>query len=797
MSLLNLAWWIPLFPFLAFIVIFALMRRKHTPSGWLATGGVALSFVLSQIVFWAAVMESVKGESPTFESPAIPWFTTGLEEFTLGVYIDPVTTLMLFTTSVICLMISVYSLGYLRNCPRRNRCFAYISLGTASALGMAIFDNLLTFFIFWEIMDACSYLLVSLGHERSSAVQGSLKLFLMTKTSDLFFLSALTLIYAEIGSLAYRDVFNPNTLALLADAPFPGTSISLATAISLLLFGAAVGKSAQFPLHVWLPDAADTPTPGLALIHCATTVPAGAYLILRAFPVFAAAHPVIMGGSVAAHTIITGGSAAAHTIITEGSAAAHPGFQMTLIVAVGTLTAALSAILAVAQHDIRRGLAFSTVSQLGSVIAALGFGAYEAGAFHLMTHAFVKTLLILSSGSIRRGVELGRHHANTPRPTEEQAPTHPYDERFNPNDMMYMGGLARRMPRTFWSFLIGGLALSGFPVVTTSFWSRDRILAQAYGWNRALFWTLAVTAGLTALYSMRQICLVFFGQPRTKTAQHAEESGGTMTWPLLLLIIFAVALGWIGIPQSFPIIGGSIPDFFHRFIWPMLEPEHLAGTSAGFGQRPTTIGLAFTLGGLAAGWLIYGWKPMRAGERDRLETGMQKVWLGWLYVALREGLYLDQLYYATIAQGTVLIASILDILDHGGIDGLVRLAGNVARILSQVGDWFDTHVIDAAVNLVRRATKKAAELGNSFDLHIIDRLVDLTGMSARRLAHLSATVDTKGVDGAVEGIGATVQAGIPFIRPTQTGSIQDDLLQAALMVLTLIVVFFIIMFLRI
>jgi len=776
MSLLNIAWLIPLFPFLAFIAILALAHRKRAPSGWLAIGGVALSFVLSQTVFWAAAMLPVKGGARAFESSTVPWFTTGRERFSLGVYVDPVSALMLFTAPLICLLISIYSLGYLHSHPRRSRFFAYVSLGTAGVLGMAVFNNLLTFFIFWEIMDACSYLMVILWYERTSAVQGSLKMFLVTKISSLLFLCALTLIYAEVGSLAYQDVFTTDTLDRLVGAHIPGTSISKAAMVSLLLFGAAAGKSAQFPLHVWLPDAVDAPSPGLAMIHSVTTIPVGAYLILRAFPIFAAAYSTIEGGT-----------------------AAQSSFQMPLMVAVGTLTAVLATILAVAQHDIGRALAFSTISQFGYVTAALGFGAYEAGAFHLITHAFVKALLILGSGSVKRGMELGRHRADTDVSSiaEEQAPAHSDGERFNPHDMKSMGGLARRMPRTFWSFLVGGLALSGFPLVTASFWSRDRILAQAYGWNRAVFWTLAATAGLTAFYSMQQICLVFFGQPRTQAAQRTEESRPTMTWPLLLLAAFTVALGWIGIPETFPVIGGSIPNWFHLFISPTPGPEHLAEASTGLGQRPVTVGLAFTLGGLVLGWLVYGWKPLRAGEKDRLEIGMQKVWLGWLYTGVHKGLYLDSIYRAAVGRGTVLIAGTLDIFDHGVIDGLVSQAANTAGILSQVVNWLDAHGIDASVNLVRRAVKKLSEISNALDLHVVYRLVDLTGNGTRTLADLSAVADAKGVDGAVEGIGVAVRAGQRLVRPAQTRSIQDYLIQATLMILTLIIVFFIILFLRI
>jgi hypothetical protein len=304
--------------------------------------------------------------------------------------------------------------------------------------------------------------------------------------------------------------------------------------------------------------------------------------------------------------------------------------------------------------------------------------------------------------------------------------------------------------------------------------------------------------------------------------------------PLILLAACAVVLGWISIPEDFPVIGGAIPDWFHHFIASTTGLRHPAGTATPFqgarachrngisewrfgmalfegkwrairmalfeGEgRPMTIGVAFTLGGLVLGWLVYGWKPLHAGQKDRLEAGMRKAWLGWLYTGLQKHLYLSQIYQATLARGTVLTASLLHTFDHSVISRLVSLAGSTTQVLSQAGKWFDAHIIHASVSLVHRAVKEISEISGILDLRVIDQLVGLTGLGSRTLADWSATFDVKGVDGVIEGVGAITREGAPseWRRPTQTRSAQDYLLQASLMVLTLIVVFFIILFLKI
>jgi len=805
---LNLAWFIPLFPFLAFVVIPLVTYRNRKLSHSLVIGAIAIAFLLAQIVFWRAATLPVGGGEHAYESTLIHWLATGEERLMLGIYIDPATAVMLFMVPLVCLMIFIYSVGYMNFGtpevdPRYSRFFSYLSLFATGMLGMLVFNNLLTFFIFWEIMGTCSYLLIGFWYEKKypdpnkiTPRQAGLKAFIVTKIGDLFFMLGLALLYAEVGSLSYSEIFSHETLEHLAHTPFLGTQWTLATVIALLLFGGTVGKSAQFPLHVWLPDAMEGPTPVSALIHAATMVSAGVFLIVRAFPILQAADA---------------------SVLAVGS--------IPFVAFIGALTAFGSSIIAVAQDDVKGVLAFSTISQLGYMVAALGIGAYVAGAFHLITHAFFKALLFLSSGSVIHGMEHGHHHVHEHE--HEGHEEHHEEPWFNPNDMMNMGGLAKRMPRTFWAFLIGGLALSGFPIFTAGFWSKDEILAQAWTGNKVVFWALAISAGLTAFYTARQLCLTFAGAPRTEAARHAPESVPSMTTPLLILAVFAVILGWAGIPENLPGIGGIIPNWFHHFVISAIETGghgeehalrvagHLSEASHAFEWAPLLLGMGFGLGGLFVGWLVYGLKPLQAGEMDRVEAGMHIIGLGWFHKAMRNRFYFDWLYDRVFVRTSIWLASFFDAFDygqpvqkeidgkvvvvrkHGIVDGLVNLVGRFGRGLSRISDWFDANIVDALVNLAGRAGRTISEVGGILDLRVVDRLVDLTGLGTRALSDLSNVVDLKLVDSAVDGIGDAIRTGGRFIRPIQTGKVQNYLLLASLMVIALVMAFFMILFLQI
>jgi NADH-quinone oxidoreductase subunit L len=786
-NLLNLAWLIPLFPALAFVAIPLGTYRNRKLSHSLAIAGIAIAFVLAQIVFWTAVLgpEDV-GEHP-FHPEGIHWLSAGHERFSLSIYVDPATAVMLFMVPLVCLMIFIYSVGYMnfgtdQVDKRYSRFFAYISLFATGMLGMVIFDNLLAFFIFWEIMGTCSYLLIGFWYEKNypdpdkiTPRQAGLKAFIVTKIGDLFFMLGLALLYTTVGSLSYKEIFSAETLDMLAHTSFMGTEASLATVIALLLFGGTVGKSAQFPLHVWLPDAMEGPTPVSALIHAATMVSAGVFLVVRIFPILAVANvaALALGG-------------------------------IPFVALIGAFTALFSSIMAVAQDDIKGVLAYSTISQLGYMVAALGLGTgtgyvgfYVAGAFHLITHAFFKALLFLGSGSVIHGVEHGHHHVHEHAHHDshgEHGEEHHEEEWFNPNDMMNMGGLRKRMPRTFWTFLIGGLALSGFPIITAGFWSKDEILAQAYAEHfYVVFWILVAAAALTAFYTMRQICLTFLGEPRTEAAEHAPESVGSMTWPLIIVAFFAVTLGWAGIPEHFPVIGGLVPNWFHHFVGSTIEVGHNGGGEhaariAGHlllseggeshSQLPLVMGLSAGLGGLALGWLVYGWKPLKAGEMDRLKAGMSKVGLGWLHDAMRNRFYFDVIYQKTFVAFSLWVAGVFDRFDygqpkktedgqmvepHGVIDGLVNLAGTIGKMISQAFDWVDSKIVDGAVNLAGRIGIFGSNTTDRFDIVV--------------------------VDGAVDGVGVVAKFFGQLLRSIQTGQVQEYMLLGTVVVVVLVVAF--------
>jgi NADH-quinone oxidoreductase subunit L len=400
-----------------------------------------------------------------------------------------------------------------------------------------------------------------------------------------------------------------------------------------LLFIGTVGKSAQFPLHVWLPDAMEGPTPVSAMIHAATMVSAGVYAVIRMFPIISLDPKT-----------------------------------MTIVAFIGAFTALFAATIAVAQNDIKRVLAYSTISQLGFMIAALGIGAYVAAVFHLITHAFFKALLFLGSGSVIHGMEHGVLHTG--------------NHKVDPQDMFNMGGLKNKMPITFWTFLIGGFALSGFPLITAGFWSKDEIFADAFGnGHMVVFVTLAAAALLTAFYTMRQITLTFFGEPRTPEAEHAQETPWTMTFPLTILSIFAVGFGWFGIPEHFPLLGGLIPNWLHEFVGGTLaeHPEAVA-----FSWVPLLTSLAVALGGLALGYFVY--RDVSSPAEDKLQFGF-----------LKNKYYVDEIYEVLFIKPATWFAEtfVYQWMDKGLIDGILHLFGPATQgIGDAVRNYFDLPVIN-------------------------------------------------------------------------------------------------------
>jgi NADH-quinone oxidoreductase subunit L len=646
---------IPLFPVLAFFAIILFANRSNRASHSIAVGSMAVSWALGLYAFYQFIQHA-SAEHHRLEV-SFDWLPTGMTSLKLGFMLDPLAAITLFFVVWTCLMIFIYSVGYhnfgkprdekdVQGLPPHSggiepmyaRFFAFISLFAFGMLLLVLSNNLLQLFVGWEIMGLCSYLLIGFWFARSSAREAAVKAFMTTRIGDVFMLLGIAYLYTATGTLSFTEIlYNEHALEALAHAPAVIPALSVAGLAGLLIFIGTVGKSAQWPLHVWLPDAMEGPTPVSAMIHAATMVSAGVYLIIRFFP-----------------------------LISAGWHHGEPLNPTMLIIAViGSITALFAATIAPAQDDIKRVLAYSTISQLGYMVAAVGIGAFIAAAFHLVTHAFFKALLFLGSGSVIHGMEHGVHH------------THNHD--VDPQDMFNMGGLRRKMPVTFATFLIGGLALAGFPVITAGFWSKDEILTDAFINQPWVFVILVIAAFLTAFYTMRQITLTFLGKPRTEEAAHAHESSWTMTVPLIVLSVVAVAGGWVGIPRDFPLLGGLIPNWFHDFVAETLL-EHLP--AAEFSLVPLVVSVAAGLGGLALGYLVYRRVP--AGGQDPVK----KV-LGPVYTLLRNKYYFDEIYDRLFVRPAYWLASrfVYLFLDRKVIDGVLHW---LARAVLSVGAFLRT-----------------------------------------------------------------------------------------------------------
>lgn len=676
----NLAWLIPLPPILAFFLIILWAYRNNRLSHTIAVGSMLISWGLAMALFWVAIRADDLGHHPIASS--IPWLPTGETSLHFGILIDPLSAVTLFFVAWTCLAIFLYSVGYHNFGKRRDpddrpglppkaggiepmyaRFFAFISLFAFGMLTLVVSDNLLLLFVGWEIMGLCSYLLIGFWYGKPSARDAMVKAFITTRIGDVLMLLGLAYLYSVTGTLNFRAIlFDEQVLHTLAETPSIIGGLSTAGLIGILLFLGTVGKSAQWPLHVWLPDAMEGPTPVSAMIHAATMVSAGVYLVLRFFP-----------------------------LLTAGW---HEGASLTptmLVVAgIGAFTALFAATIAVAQVDIKRVLAYSTISQLGYMVAAVGIGAFVAGAFHLITHAFFKALLFLGSGSVIHGMEHGVHQ------------TH---EHVDAQDMFNMGGLRRKMPITFWTFLIGGFALSGFPLLTAGFWSKDEILADAYGHGFVVvFVILALAALLTAFYTMRQISLTFLGQPRTDAAKHAHESVWTMTLPLVVLAVFAVGIGWVGIPEHFPVLGGVVPNWFHDYVGgTLIEHPH----ALDFNPVPLLVSIGVALGGLSLGWLVYRRVP--AGAPDPLQR-----WLGPIYTVLKSKYYFDELYHFLFVRPAYWFAETFTYrwIDRGLIDGFLHGVGRTAlRVGSFLRNTIDLPIVNG---LADRFSEGVKWLGRTF-----------------------------------------------------------------------------------
>ncbi len=559
---MHIAHLIPLFPFLAFLINIFAGRRLKKASAWVAIAASTLSFLFSLKVF-----QDFKAGAGSYDLGT--WLVLAGKPLSFGIIVDPLTIMMLFIVSFIGTFILIYSMGYMHDDPRFSRYFAYMSLFMSSMLGLVLADNFVLLLIFWEGVGLCSYLLIAFWHERPSAQAAGLKAFVTTRIGDTGFLIGMLLLFFTCGTFHFSDLRS-------LTGPEPVLTIA-----AILIFMGAVGKSAQFPLHVWLPDAMEGPTSVSALIHAATMVAAGVYLVARCFPLFVA-HPI----------------------------------ALQTVGVIGGISALLAASMAVVNNDIKRVLAYSTISQLGLMMLGLGVGGLSAGTFHLMTHAFFKALLFLCAGSVIHSVGI--------------------------QDIQKMGGLFSKMKITGTAFCIGTLALAGvYPFA--GFWSKDEILLAAYSQHHPFLLVVAfLTSLLTAFYMGRLILLVLFGSPRSE--MHAHESPLSMTVPLMVLSAFAFGAGFWGAPIKTAAVEG--------------QGAHLI----------MGISTLVSLSGLGAAYLIY------IRRLNLLPISVLSSLEGLKQLLVRK-YYFDEIYDYLFVQPCLRLARAAFDVDFNIVDGLVNFVG--------------------------------------------------------------------------------------------------------------------------
>ena len=679
--MIRYAYIIPFLPLLSFFINIAVGKRLPRKGDWLCLGTIAIGLAMSIGIFY----EVFRAYDPNFRYHVVfPWITVGDRALlNTGILIDNVTAVMLLVVTIVSTLVHLFSIGYMHGDPRYSRFFAYLSIFSFSMLGLVLAESFLFIYIFWELVGLSSYLLIGFWFEKKSASDAGKKAFIVNRVGDFGFLVGILIIYATCGVLGYDQVF-----LAIGEGKLSGTLLTLA---GIGVFCGAIGKSAQFPLHVWLPDAMEGPTPVSALIHAATMVAAGVYLVGRVYPMFT------------------------------------PDAFL-FIACFGLITLFLTASIALAQNDIKKVLAYSTCSQLGYMIMGLGVGGYTAGLAHLTTHAAFKACLFLGSGSVIHAV--------------------------HSQDIQEMGGLRKKMPITFVTFLIATLAISGVPGFS-GFYSKDMILAAAleFGMKSAnplhmIFFIGALfTAGLTAFYMFRLVILTFFGAPKDRHKfDHAHESPASMWVPLVILAGLSFSFwysGWFGTlvqkPKSVANLAGiSAPAkaaaMEHAAVMAPAPQEeavsapaaapHAAdpaashGTSAPAGHG-TDAGhdahiahtahtyamyssVAVGALGIFLAFLVYsfGWI-----NPDRVMNAVKP-----LHNFLQNKWYFDELYDATIINGSKALSRGLAWFDMHVVDGMVNLTAQIGVFVSFLVGKFDDYVVDGAVNGLASATTGSGSL---------------------------------------------------------------------------------------
>lgn len=610
--MVQYAWLVPFLPLVAYVFLLVLGRKAA--EGLVAGVSViltAVSFVLSLFIFTAV------GNNPQGNNTYVfHWLTVGNRVFDVGFQVTHLNALMLVVVTLVSTLVLLFSVGYMHKDDRFPVFYQYLNLFVFSMLALVISPNLLQLYIFWEMVGLCSYLLVGFWYFKPEAAVAAKKSFIVTRIGDTGMFAGIVILFLASGSFDYNTIFSAVANHTLQIGWLSSNGVVTLTA--LLIFAGAVGKSAQFPLHVWLPDAMEGPTPVSALIHAATMVAAGVYLVARVYPLFYA-------------------SAGATTTVAW----------------IGGITALMASLIALTQRDIKRVIAYSTISQLGYMMMALGVGAYAYGVFHLMTHAFFKALLFLAAGSVIHAVDT--------------------------QDLFEMGGLRKKMPITTYTFLAGALALAGI-VPFAGFWSKDDILsATLSSGHPVLYWFGLIAAFCTAFYIFRVFFLTFTGKPRVEEKyEHAHEGSWVMTLPLIVLGVLATIAGFFNSPLD----GNALEkylfgDFASGTVGVVIKENY------GLMAFSVVVGLL----GILIAALMY-WRPNRAAESMRKNLSV-------LYIISFRKFFFDEIYYAIFVLGGKVIAAIVDFVDRYVIDAIVGLFARLGSLFGTMLKYTETGQVQA------------------------------------------------------------------------------------------------------
>src|SRR5687767_4000453 len=657
---LFLAPWLVFAPVIGLLINGIFGRRlSETMVGTVASLASGATFIVSVLLTWSVAANH--GE--VLRWYLADWIHVDTLNLDWTFRVDSLSTTMMLVVSGVGTLIHIYAIGYMHedvrfknDVGRFPRFFVFLNLFIAMMMILVSGDSYLMLFVGWEGVGLCSFLLIgfwyeldTLGRPSWANSNAAKKAFIVNRIGDFGFLIAVFIMFWAFGSLQFDQVFEA------AEHAAPGIIL----AITLFMLVGVAGKSAQIPLYVWLPDAMAGPTPVSALIHAATMVTAGVYLITR--------------------------SAELYTLVPQAQY---------IVALTGAVTALFAATIAVGQYDIKKVLAYSTISQLGFMVAAVGMGAFVAGMFHLITHAFFKALLFLSAGSVILGLERGHHHAEHAHrgkgkkgKRQEERSHDAHEEVFDPGDMRNMGGVRKTMPVTFWLYMIGTLALAGIPPFA-GFWSKDEILLDASHHNQPIYFILTAAAFLTAFYMGRQVWMVFFGEPRTEAAAHAEESPKVMTVPLMILAVLSIFGGALNLPfEGFHNLGHWL--------------EYTIGEAEALGLDMTVAGISSGLALLAIliSWLIYGRKPLTKPEQaDPLKRP-----LGPLFKGMESKWVIDEVYQALfITPFTKLSYFLADVIDwrfwHDFVHDTVITGGYNWISDTVLNRYADQKGIDASFN---------------------------------------------------------------------------------------------------